>query len=242
MRIVLRALLFVIACAVIVAIVAPRSASPLVVGAIAAAGAFGLTFLFTRWDRVSLGDIGAAFQGGSIPRFALGFAIGLAVVAAWVALLTWFGSAHWVRGTASIADGLLACAAYVALAAREELAFRGYPLRRLDQRFGALIAQIAIAVLFALEHRVSGATWTQAFLGAGVGSLLFGAASLRSRGLAMPIGIHAAWNLGHWAAGFKGTSGFWKASGVSDATAMLLYLVVMLTATTLIRLRRKKSA
>jgi membrane protease YdiL (CAAX protease family) len=244
MRVAVRVLLFVLTCAVVLAIVAPLTVSlsgkwrELAIGVLAAAGAFALTLLFAKWDRIRVADVGAAFAVGSATRFALGLLIGFGIVGAWAGLLTLFGSAHWVRtGGASVGQVFLACCAYVALATREELAFHGYPLRRLEQRFGFVLAQLAIALLFALEHRIGGASWTQALLGAGTGSLLFGAASLSTRGLAMPIGMHAAWNLGHWALGFKGGGGFWRSEGVADRTAMLLYVLVMASAAIAFSLR-----
>ena len=60
-----------------------------------------------------------------------------------------------------------------------------------------------IAVLFAAEHRLGGSDWLRALLGPGVGSLLFGIAAIATKGLAMPIGLHAAWNFGQWILGLK---------------------------------------
>jgi hypothetical protein len=53
----------------------------------------------------------------------------------------------------------------------------------------------------------------------------------------VPIGIHAAWNLGHWALGFKDTPGVWQpitAPGDEErayAAGTASYLVVMGLAT-----------
>ena len=55
-----------------------------------------------------------------------------------------------------------------------------------------------------------GATWGNAILGAFTGSLLFGMAALAMRGLAVPIGLHTAWNFGQWTLGEKETSGLWR--------------------------------
>jgi hypothetical protein len=52
--------------------------------------------------------------------------------------------------------------------------------------------------------------WVAALLGTGMGSILFGMAAIATRGLAVPIGIHAAWNLGAWALGDKQYPGLWK--------------------------------
>jgi hypothetical protein len=48
--------------------------------------------------------------------------------------------------------------------------------------------------------------------GAGMGALLFGMAAIATRGLAVPIGVHAAWNFGdQMRSGGGKTTGFWKA-------------------------------
>lgn len=98
----------------------------------------------------------------------------------------------------------------IALSCREELGFRGYPLRRLERSFGLWEAQIIVALVFALEHMAGGWPWERALLGAGVGSLLFGMAAIATEGLALPIGLHAAWNFGDWMLGGKGSAGLWK--------------------------------
>jgi hypothetical protein len=131
----------------------------------------------------------------------------------------------------------MALLAYITLASREELAFRGYPLRRLDSSFGAWTAQFVVALVFAVEHVAGGSTWTNAILGVFVGSLLFGMAALVMRGLAVPIGLHAAWNFGQWTLGEKETSGLWRPiveQGYKlhvDRVGMLSYLLVFGSAT-----------
>jgi membrane protease YdiL (CAAX protease family) len=99
---------------------------------------------------------------------------------------------------------------YVALSCREELGFRGYPLLRLKGLCGVWGAQIIVALAFAAEHMAGGLPFSRAILGAGVGSLMFGMAALATRGLAVPIGLHAAWNFGDWILGGKGSPGLWQ--------------------------------
>ena len=118
------------------------------------------------------------------------------------------GSAHPENGAVMAAITLIA---YLALASREELAFHGYPLRRLEQSFGIWGAQLIVALVFALEHMVGGWPWTRALFGAGVGSLLFGMAAIATRGLAVPIGLHAAWNFGQSMMGLNGEPALWRA-------------------------------
>ena len=74
-------------------------------------------------------------------------------------------------------------------------------------------------------------------LGAFVGSVLFGMAALAMRGLAVPIGLHAAWNFGQWTVGEKDFPGIWKPvveQGYKphvDHMGMLGYLIVFGSAT-----------
>jgi membrane protease YdiL (CAAX protease family) len=39
---------------------------------------------------------------------------------------------------------------------------------------------------------------------------MFGMAAIATRGLAVPIGLHAAWNFGDWILGGKGSPGLWQ--------------------------------
>jgi len=189
-----RPVFFVVLCAVAFAIAAavpPRM--PQTTGILATAASLILTWIFIRWDRISPADVGVGLTRWSVPRFAAGVAIGLLLVTAWAAVVVGLHSPRLPPNEWAVT--------YVLLAAREELSFRGYPLRRLLQRFGYWPAQFVIALLFGLEHKIAGWTWTQAFAGAAAGSLLFGAASIASQGLAIPIGMHAAWNFGASALG-----------------------------------------
>ncbi|MES2466382.1 MAG: CPBP family intramembrane glutamic endopeptidase [Verrucomicrobiota bacterium] len=132
----------------------------------------------------------------------------------------------------------LALMAYVALSCREELAFRGYPLRRLESVIGPWFAQLVVAVVFLIEHVAGGMAWSEAIAGAGVGALLFGMAAIATRGLAVPIGVHAAWNFGDWMRSGGGkTTGFWKAvvedgfEAHAGVVGWVGYVSVMLLAT-----------
>jgi len=215
-QIALGASIFIVACALALTVAGPLSRqvpqfSPgLVIGTISTLFSAALTLLFVRWDGISLADIGALPESGSAHRLAVGFAIGLLLVALHSSLQAALGHVHWVRapdvGLAAVSVSLLT---YLALACREELAFHGYPLRRTAPRFGLWTAQLLVAAVFAVEHVLGGWTWLDAIAGAGIGSILFGMGSLATRGLAVPIGLHAAWNFGDWLRGGKDSSGVW---------------------------------
>ena len=241
---ILRVVLFMVGCAAILAFVAPFARqfpgkeSEVFLGVTTSVATFALTALFVRWEHLRLADVGAMPDAKSIGRLALGVLIGTLAIAAWAGISIVAGQTRWVRANEiDVWPIVIAVLAYLCLACREELAFRGFPLRRLHHVLGLWPAQLFVAVVFALEHRLAGATWIDAMLGAGVGSILFGMAAIATEGLAVPIGIHAAWNAGHWALGLKGTPGIWTVvidrnhSPGSPFIGIILYDVVMLSAT-----------
>ncbi|MBL9161511.1 MAG: CPBP family intramembrane metalloprotease [Planctomycetaceae bacterium] len=181
------------------------------IGLATSSGTLLLTYLFVRWDGVTAQDVGIAPDRRSVIRLVAGFTIGLVLVAINTLAMWSTGHVTWVRAPApSHSDAAMTLVAFVLLASREELAFHGYPLRRLECSFGLGVAQAVVALVFALEHVAGGAGWVNAFLGSGIGALLFGMAAIASRGLAMPIGLHAAWNVGDWIRGGKDSSGLWR--------------------------------
>jgi membrane protease YdiL (CAAX protease family) len=239
-----RVLLFFIACAALLAIAAAIERqfaglpTGMLTGAVTSVGTLLLTAVFVRWEGLRLEDVGAAITRRSPTRFAIGFILGLLLVALHMAIVGFVGHTRWARtqgvGFPDIATSLII---YFLLSCREELAFRGYPLRRLHQLFGLWAAQSVVALAFAIEHVGGGSTWENALFGAGVGSLLFGMAAIATRGLAVPIGLHAAWNFGDWMRGGKGSGGLWHPVGAeafrdrADLVGMIGYFTVMLSAT-----------
>jgi membrane protease YdiL (CAAX protease family) len=212
-----RAFLFVVSCAVVLAVAASATRniaqpwSSLVIGTVAGMGAFALTLLFVRWEGIRLVAVGAKPGRRSLPRFAFGFLVGLVLAALHALVVGASGHVRWIRGQeAGFAAMTISLIAYIALSCREELSFRGYPLRRLEGPYGVWGAQLIVALLFAVEHMVGGISWWHALLGSGVGSILFGMAAISTRGLAVPIGLHAAWNFGQWVLGEKDSTGIWK--------------------------------
>jgi membrane protease YdiL (CAAX protease family) len=97
------------------------------------------------------------------------------------------------------------------LAAYEEIAFRGYPMRRLLYAFGIWPTLLLVALVFAMYHVVLGWGLVPALIGTSAGSMLFGMAAISTRGLAFPIGVHAGWNFVTWCLGAGGV-GIWKMS------------------------------
>lgn len=239
-----RIIVFMVLCAVTLAATAPWIAhwpamwTELAIGAVTSTITFALTVVFVRFENLPLSAVGAFPNSDSPRRLLMGFAIGLVIVTAWAVLSAICGYVRW-KPNAEIAfvPSMIALLAYLALACREELAFHGYPLRRSALPLGIWGSQLFVAAIFALEHRLGGWNWARAILGAGVGSLAFGMASLATRGLAIPIGIHAAFNFGQWLLGLRGQPGIWR--GIvepgndrrAEFIGAAIYVVLMATTT-----------
>lgn len=226
--------------------VAPASPAQWSIGAMASLGTLVLSLAFLRWEGWHPAAAGLAPDRLTPLRFVLGLAMGLALLAAHTALLVAYGHIQWMRAPTppSAWQALLVLMGYLALAWREELAFRGYPLRMLASASGPWMAQAIMAGLFVVEHRLGGSGWGAAIVGAGLGALVFGAAALVSRGLALPWGLHAAWNIGDWVRGNKG-GGYWLARvepgyvGAVDRFGLTAYALVMVTALLLFEWQRR---
>jgi membrane protease YdiL (CAAX protease family) len=238
-----RVMLFCLFCAVIFAIYSrltqsiQKSWSEDLKIVLAVVTSFGLTLLFLRWEGLNLADVGLMPGKQTIPRICIGFVIGLLIASLQALPVLLFGHIRLalyphVNFQFIFSSFFL----YSLLACREELVFRGYALRSLDYKLGNWPALLITGFIFALEHIAGGMTWSVAFLGAGTGSILFGLAALKTKGIALPIGLHAAWNFGQWALGFKHVPGIWEAiieKGYEkqlDNIGLMSYLLVMVLA------------
>lgn len=237
---VVRAILFCLSCAATLATVSavvkglPNAWSQHLLLIIASAITFGITVLFVRWEKLKLSDVGVVPGRFTFKRLAIGFLIGMILAFLQSAFVLLCGHFKFIYSSViTFIDILLYLSLYILVAVREELAFRGFPLRSLNYSIGPWKAQLIIVTIFSLEHVAGGMTWRDAFLGAGTGAVLFGLAALKTKGLALPIGLHIAWNFGQWCMGFKKEAGLLQ--GISDKgyeniverNAWVGYLLVM---------------
>ena len=145
--------------------------------------AFLLGPLDGRWPReLLLGGLGGVLLM-AVPALILGLA----------GVVSWRPDAD---GAAALWPEL---ALLAAAAATEELLFRGFVFRRLLDGLGTWPAQLIIAALFLLTHsdalRGLGPLAFLAGTNIFLASILFGLAYLRTRSLAMPLGLHLAANV-----------------------------------------------
>lgn len=212
-----RAVLFCLCCAIILVVLSGLTnsikppAGSIVAISMAAAGAFLLTILFARWEKVNLAGIGVIPSQDTFRRLITGLLLGSLLALLQPLLVYCTGHIKIERSPVTgFTTTVLSFLLYFAVACREEVAFRGYPLRMLSHVKGPVVAQAVVAVIFIAEHMIGGMTLLQAIIGSGLGAILFGLASLKTRGIALSTGIHTAWNFCQWAAGFKTGPGLYR--------------------------------
>jgi membrane protease YdiL (CAAX protease family) len=158
-----------------------------------------VTWLCQRLRRRALTQVIGRLDGCWPSQLSLGLLIGAVMMLAPALFLALGGWIDWSVGRVSPAvlwSGVLLMAS---VAFAEELLFRGFLFQRLIDGLGVWPAQILIGALFVLTHLdnpgMAGATRLWAGANIFLASILFGLAYVRTRSLALPIGIHFMANL-----------------------------------------------
>ena len=162
-----------------------------------------VTWACLRLRGESLSTVGLQLDRTWVRDLLSGAALGTSLILLITALIAAAGGVSFgvdpARSLRALATGAWVFA-WVALL--EELLFRGFVFQRLVDGIGPWPALLGMAVLFALAHwgnpGMEGATVVWATLDTTLGAVLLGLAYLRTRRLALPIGIHFGWN---WAQG-----------------------------------------
>lgn len=163
-----------------------------------------VTWICVRLRKEPLSSIGYVLNGRWLRELGLGCFLGLATAALAVAMI-WAAGGVRLQLDPARSLGLLAYGVYVFLfvALFEETLFRGFVFQRMVAGAGVWIAQLSLGLLFASSHwgnpDMQGATLVWATIELFLGAILLGLAYLRTRSLALPIGIHLGWN---WTQGY----------------------------------------
>ena len=157
------------------------------------------TWICTRLRRESLSSVGLRLDRRWAREFAWGCGIGFAAMALVASLLFVSGGVHFVFDPARSLRGMaFGVYTFLSMALLEELLFRGFLFQRLVAGLGAWPAQMLLAALFALAHwgnpGMEGATKIWATVDIAIAAVFLGLAYLRTRSLALPIGLHLGWN------------------------------------------------
>ena len=171
------------------------------------------TWACLRLRRQTLADVGFHLDRRWVGQFAAGAGFGLLAMMAIAGLILAAGGVRFeLDANASFAGLVRGLYVFLFVALFEEALFRGFAFQRLVEGLGAWPAQIAVALLFALGHfgnpGMHGATEVWATLDLMLGAILLGLAYLRTRSLALPIGLHLGWNWTQGALLGFGVSGF----------------------------------
>lgn len=164
---------------------------------VTAAVTSGVSWAFLASEGRSFGSMG--WEGGWrwFGEFGAGCLMGFGLLAG-VALVLGLGGFRWVLGSGGLAALTQGCWLFLAVAFREEILFRGYPFQRLVEAMGPRATLALAAIGFAFAHwnnpGMIGATRVWALLNIGLAGLLLGVAFLRTRRLALPLGLHLGWN------------------------------------------------
>lgn len=176
----------------------------------------GVTWICLRLRRERLSSIGFVLDARWMRELGVGTFFGLASALLAVGMIWASGGVRLELDPArSVATMVYGAYLFLFVALFEETLFRGFVFQRFVAGAGPWIAQIAMGLLFATSHwgnpDMHGATLAWATVELFTGAVLLGLAWLRTRSLAMPIGIHLGWN---WALGQLlgfGVSGFAQA-------------------------------
>lgn len=144
--------------------------------------------------RKPLAELLGKFGLNWLKELCLGGSIGSALMLIPALILWIFGWVDWEwnpRGFSVLLPGLLL---FAGVAATEELLFRGFVFQRLISGLEQWPAQLITAAFFLLTHfnnpSMSGGVKVMASINIFLASVMFGLVFIRTRSLAMPLGLH----------------------------------------------------
>jgi hypothetical protein len=157
------------------------------------------TWICTRLRREPLSSVGLQLNRRWVREFAWGSALGLGGMALATGLIVAIGGVRFELDPArSLGTMMFGLYLFTSVAVLEELMFRGFLFQRLVAGIGVWPAQLALAALFAFAHwgnpGMEGATKLWATIDIALAAVTLGLAYLRTRSLALPIGMHLGWN------------------------------------------------
>ena len=155
-----------------------------------------VTWTFIKLERNSWVEYYLVWGRETIPNFFKGLIIGMASIALITVIQVLLGGLEIQRNPAEINPwALLWYLTILPAAFMEEIAFRSYPFLKLNKTLGLRLTQLIVSIIFALYHMPFGWNPLTAFLGPGIWAWIFGIAAIRSKGIAIPTGIHVGLNL-----------------------------------------------
>ncbi|GAB2858069.1 type II CAAX endopeptidase family protein [Actinoallomurus bryophytorum] len=169
-------------------------------------------------------EVAELARDGAAADVRRGTLIGIVLFLACIGIIAMFGGYH--AGWGSIGAMLTTFGLMCAVAAAEELIFRGVLFRIVEEMAGTWGALVVSALIFGALHLVNPDATVWGALGIAIeGGLMAGAAYAATRTLWLPIGLHLGWNFaeggifGVTVSGSHGTVGLLK--GTLSGSAVL---------------------
>lgn len=199
---------------------ANRSLGVILTSAILCSALLLLSRTLLHREGESLRELGLFPQRSRLQQFGFGFVVSAPVFMLVAVAQSASISAAWeFQGMLGARAALLGLAITTLLALAEELVFRGLALRYLRALFGDRNAVILSALSFGIYHLVQSDDWAMGaafrFLMPTLGGLVFGWAAVKSKGLALPLGLHLG---GNWVQ--ASVASFVPAGGASSTVAV----------------------
>ena len=178
------------------------------------------SFVCVKLEGRSLASLGFRFGRRWLLEGLAGTLGGILIIGFTALVVRGLDGFHWERAQGvGLGQTLWAAWLFLGVAFNEEIVSRGFPFQRLVEGAGTWVGQLVFAALFALGHwgnpGMHGATKVWATLNIGLAAILLGFCYLRTRSLALPIGVHLGWNwaqgslLGFGVSGTTDTPGLW---------------------------------
>jgi membrane protease YdiL (CAAX protease family) len=137
-------------------------------------------------------------------QFAIAFIAGCGLVALWTVAFQLALHPGWSAAQRIDPAGALSRLAFFLFNnGGEELAYRGYLIHKIAERFGATTAILSTSALFALLHLQSGVPWLSVVTIVFTSGILFATLFLRWRSLPLAAGFHVATNFGQELLGLR---------------------------------------
>lgn len=155
---------------------------------------FLVTIICQLLRKESITAITGKFNVSLARQFFTGLLIGAALMVFPAIILTISGLAHWQINDISFSTIISGFTFFVCVAIAEEFLFRVFLFQRLLESLDQWPAQLIIAGMFLLTHinnlGMIGTTKVMASLNIFIASFMFGIAFIKTKSLAMPLGLH----------------------------------------------------
>jgi membrane protease YdiL (CAAX protease family) len=211
-------------------------------------------FFFLKKEKLSFRQIWLAFEWRSLTRFLSGYLMGTIICAFMIAVLILSSDLQLRQNKSFVLSTtiFISYLAFIPLGLMEELAFRSYTFVKLNATFNFQITQLTVAIAFAAYHIIGGQGILSSLLGPGVWAYVFGLATIRYRGIAMPLGLHVAANVSQALAGMKGKKdAIWlldysvppgvEAMARTETIGVLMHIMMLIIALLLTELYSRKT-